>query len=133
MKKFFEDFRSFALKGNVMDMAVGVIIAAGFSAIVASFTENIINPIIGVLFQVDLSNVKVRLGGEVELGIGAFLSSIINFFLLAFVLFLIVRSVNKGMILLKKEDKAPAAAPAKSEELKTLEAILETLREQGSH
>ena len=125
-----EDFKAFALKGNVIEMAVGVIIASGFSTIVASFTENIINPIIGLLFQMDLSHVKIKLGDELELGIGAFISSIINFLLLAFVLFLIVKGVNKALGMIKKKEEAPSPAPAKSEELKTLEAILEVLQEK---
>ena len=67
MKKFMKEFKDFALKGNVMDMAVGVIIGAAFQSIVTSLTENIINPIIGLLFQVDFSQVVIHMGSVDQL------------------------------------------------------------------
>ena len=124
MKKFMEEFKAFALKGNVMDMAVGVIIATAFGAIITAFIENIINPIIGVLFQTDLSDVVIHMGA-VDLGIGAFISAIINFVLMALVLFFLVRGVNK----LKKPQEE--AAPAKSAEAVALEEILEILKKKS--
>ena len=128
MKKFFEEFKAFALKGNVMDMAIGVIIAGAFSGIVTALTENIINPIIGLLFQMDLSQVVIHMG-SVDLGIGNFISAIINFVILAFVLFTMVKAVNKMMdASKKKEEEAPAPAPEKSDELKALEEIVELLK-----
>ena len=123
MKKFMEEFKAFALKGNVMDMAIGVIIATAFGAIITSFIENIINPIIGVLFQTDLSDVVIHMGA-VDLGIGAFISAIINFVLMALVLFFLVRGVNK----MKKPQEE--AAPAKSAEAVALEEILEILKKK---
>ena len=123
MKKFMEEFKAFALKGNVMDMAIGVIIATAFGAIITAFIENIINPIIGVLFQTDLSEVVIHMGA-VDLGIGAFISAIINFVLMALVLFFLVRGVNK----LKKPQEE--AAPAKSAEAVALEEILEILKKK---
>ena len=123
MKKFMEEFKAFALKGNVMDMAIGVIIATAFGAIITAFIENIINPIIGVLFQTDLSKVVIHMGA-VDLGIGAFISAIINFVLMALVLFFLVRGVNK----LKKPQEE--AAPAKSAEAVALEEILEILKKK---
>lgn len=128
MKKFMEEFKAFALKGNVMDMAIGVIIAGAFSNIIAALTENIINPIIGLLFQMDLSQVVIHMG-SVDLGIGNFISAIINFVILAFVLFTMVKAVNKMMdASKKKEEEAPAPAPEKSDELKALEEIVELLK-----
>ena len=128
MKKFMEEFKAFALKGNVMDMAIGVIIAGAFSNIIAALTENIINPIIGLLFQMDLSQVVIHMG-SVDLGIGNFISAIINFVILAFVLFTMVKAVNKMMDATKKqEEEAPAPAPEKSDELKALEEIVELLK-----
>ena len=123
MKKFMEEFKAFALKGNVMDMAIGVIIATAFGAIITAFIENIINPIIGVLFQTDLSEVVIHMGA-VDLGIGAFISAIINFVLMALVLFFLVRGVNK----MKKPQEE--AAPAKSAEAVALEEILEILKKK---
>lgn len=128
MKKFMEEFKAFALKGNVMNMAVGVIIAGAFSNIVAALTENIINPIIGLLFQMDLSQVVIHMG-SVDLGIGNFISAIINFIILAFVLFTIVKAVNKMMALAEKpKEEEPAPEPEKSDELKALEEIVELLK-----
>ncbi len=128
MKKFMEEFKAFALKGNVMDMAIGVIIAGAFSNIITALTENIINPIIGLLFQMDLSQVVIHMG-SVDLGIGNFISAIINFVILAFVLFTMVKAVNKMMDATKKqEEEAPAPAPEKSDELKALEEIVELLK-----
>ena len=128
MKKFMEEFKAFALKGNVMDMAIGVIIAGAFSNIVTALTENIINPIIGLLFQMDLSQVVIHMG-SVDLGIGNFISAIINFIILAFVLFTIVKAVNKMMALAEKpKEEEPAPEPEKSDELKALEEIVELLK-----
>ena len=123
MKNFFEEFKAFALRGNVMDMAIGVIIGGAFQAIIKSFIDNIINPLVGVIFQVDFSSVVIHLGA-VNLMIGAFISSVINFFLLAFVLFIMVKAINK----LKKPEVKEEAAPAKSDETVLLEKILEQLK-----
>ena len=123
MKNFIEEFKAFALRGNVMDMAIGVIIGGAFQAIIKSFIDNIVNPLVGVVFQVDFSSVVIRLGA-VNLMIGAFISSVINFFLLAFVLFIMVKGINK----LKKPEVKEEAAPAKSDETVLLEKILEQLK-----
>ena len=123
MKNFIEEFKAFALRGNVMDMAIGVIIGGAFQAIIKSFIENIINPLVGLVFQVDFSNVVISLG-SVNLMIGAFISSVINFFLLAFVLFVMVKAINK----LKKPEVKEEAAPVKSDEAVLLEKILEQLK-----
>ena len=123
MKNFIEEFKAFALRGNVMDMAFGVIIGGAFQAIIKSFIENIINPLVGLIFQVDFSNVVISLG-SVNLMIGAFISSVINFFLLAFVLFVMVKAINK----LKKPEVKEEAAPVKSDEAVLLEKILEQLK-----
>ena len=123
MKNFIEEFKAFALRGNVMDMAIGVIIGGAFQAIIKSFIDNIVNPLVGVVFQVDFSTVVIHLGA-VNLMIGAFISSVINFFLLAFVLFIMVKAINK----LKKPEVKEEAAPAKSDEAVLLEKILEQLK-----
>ncbi len=102
MKKFFEDFKAFALKGNVMDMAVGVIIGGAFTGIVTSLTENFINPF---LFWIT-GGTGYRFYSWSEItGYGsAFLSSVINFIILAFVLFCMIRAINKAMTIGKKEE-----------------------------
>ena len=130
MKKFMEEFKAFALKGNVMDMAIGVIIAGAFSGIVASLTEDIINPIIGLLFNTDLSEVVIHMG-SVDLGIGKFISAIINFIILALVLFMLVKAVNKATAAAAKpEEPEPEPEPEKSDELKALEEIVDLLKNQ---
>ncbi len=130
MKKFLEEFKAFALKGNVMDMAIGVIMATAFGSIITSLTDNIISPIIGVLFQLDFNSVVIHLG-SVDLMIGAFITSIINFVLMALVLFSLVKSVNKVTSLKKKEEEAAPEEPAKSAELLELEKIAALLEEQN--
>ena len=123
MKNFIEEFKAFALRGNVMDMAIGVIIGGAFQAIIKSFIDNIVNPLVGVVFQVDFSSVVIRLGA-VNLMIGAFISSVINFILLALVLFIMVKGINK----LKKPEVKEEAAPVKSDDTVLLEKILEQLK-----
>ena len=106
MKQFLEDFKAFALKGNVMDMAVGVIIGGAFTGIVTSLTENIINPF---LFWIT-GGTGFRFYSWAQItGYGsAFLSSVVNFIILAFILFCMIRAINKAMTIgKKKEDVAP--------------------------
>ena len=128
MKNFMKEFKAFALKGNVMDMAVGVIIGGAFSAIITAFIENIINPIIGLAFQTDFSQVVIHMG-SVDLGIGAFISAVINFILMALVLFVMVKSINKVKAMNEKPAE-PAPAHANSDELVALEKIVELLSEK---
>ncbi len=105
MSKFIDEFKEFALKGNVMDMAVGVIIGAAFGNIVTSFTENLINPLIGCIGNPEVNGFVVKLIKGQELNIGAFLTSIINFLIMAFAIFLMVKAVNKLTSLRKKEEE----------------------------
>ncbi len=107
MKKFLEEFKAFALKGNVMDMAIGVIIGGAFTSIVTSLTDNIINPIIGMFGGMDLSAYKLNLFGA-ELCYGAFITSVINFIIMALVLFSLLKFVNKLTHLGQKKE-GPAA------------------------
>lgn len=131
MKKFLQEFKDFALKGNVMDMAVGVIIGAAFQGIVNSLTNDILNPLLGIAFSTDFSNVVIPLLGDGQLQVGAFISAIINFLIMAFVLFCIVKVMNRLMALgHKKEEPAPAAPKGPTQE-ELLAAILEELRSQN--
>ncbi len=108
MKKFIQEFKEFALKGNVMDMAVGVIIGAAFGSIVTAFTENIIQPLIDCIGGTEV-------GGLIQIGntgnyinYGAFISAVINFLIMALCIFLMVKAVNKlTSIGKKKEEAAP--------------------------
>lgn len=108
MKGFFKEFKEFALKGNVMDLAVGVIIGAAFGAIVTSLVDDIISPLIGLVANTDLS-AMVATVGEVEIRYGAFITAIINFIIMVFVIFCMVKAINAAMSLgKKKEEAAPA-------------------------
>lgn len=111
MKKFFDEFKKFALRGNVMDLAVGVIIGGAFQAIVNSLTKDIISPLIGLVANTDFSYL-VWMVGDVEIRYGAFITAIINFVIMAFVIFLFLKGINKLMSIgAKKEEPAAPAAP----------------------
>lgn len=125
-----KEFQSFIAKGNVMDMAVGIIIGAAFTAIVKSMVDDLLNPIIGAIFGgVDFTNYFVVLGageyasleaareaGAAAFAYGAFLTAVINFLIIAFVVFLLVKNVNKiKEAATRKEEAAPAVDPGPSE------------------
>lgn len=103
MKKFLEEFKAFALKGNVMDLAVGVIIGGAFQAIVTSLVGDIITPIIGIFASADFSNLIATINGS-EVKYGAFITAIINFIIMAFIIFCIVKALNKLAERKKKEE-----------------------------
>ena len=103
MKKFLEEFKAFALKGNVMDLAVGVIIGGAFQAIVTSLVGDIITPIIGIFASTDFSNLIATINGS-EVKYGAFITAIINFIIMAFIIFCIVKALNKLAERKKKEE-----------------------------
>lgn len=103
MKKFLEEFKAFALKGNVMDLAVGVIIGGAFQAIVTSLVGDIITPIIGIFASTDFSNLIATINGS-EVKYGAFITAIINFIIMAFIIFCIVKGLNKLTERKKKEE-----------------------------
>ncbi|MCL2513489.1 MAG: large conductance mechanosensitive channel protein MscL [Oscillospiraceae bacterium] len=102
MKKFLNEFKDFALKGNVMSLAVGVIIGAAFQGVVTSLTDNILSPIIGLFTGQNFDTLKLEVIG-ITLKYGAFITTVINFFIMAFVIFLIMRGMNKIMSIGKHE------------------------------
>ena len=122
MKKFFEDFKKFAVKGNVIDMAVAVMIGAAFGKIVTSVVEDIVMPIIGILIGgVDFTALTLELG-DATIKYGSFLQNCLNFFIIAFTMFLVIRLVSK--LPQKKKEEAP---PKKSAEEELLEKILKAV------
>ena len=127
MKNFMEEFKAFALKGNVLDMAVGVIIGAAFKAIVDSLVADIISPILGCFGGVNFTDMALVLfDGKVSIGWGNFVMAIINFIIMAFVLFNIVRTANKVSEMSKKpEEPEPEAEPEPSKE----EVLLTEIRD----
>ena len=111
---FFSEFKEFIARGNVMDMAVGIIVGAAFTSIVTSLVDDIISPIIGLIFQFDLSKLSIVINDNLSIKYGSFISAVINFLIIAFVVFCIVKSLNKvaeAAKKLKKEEPAPEAAP----------------------
>ena len=147
MKKFIEEFKAFALRGNVMDMAVGVIIGGAFATITGSLTEDVIMPLVGWLFGgVDFSSKFILLGsipdgiaatdyaalkkaGVAMIGYGAFITAVINFLILAWIIFLLVKAVNKlKEATARKEAAEAAAAPAGPTELQILMEIRDSLK-----
>jgi len=112
MKKFLNEFKDFALKGNVLNLAVGVIIGAAFQGVVNSLTENILSPIIGLLTRQNFDSLKLDVLG-ITLKYGAFITSVINFIIMAFVVFLLVRIMNQ--ILAIGHEKAKAPLPVKKQ------------------
>ena len=89
MKKFFQEFKTFAMRGNVLDMAIGVVVGAAFKAIVDSLVNDIISPVIGLFFATDFSAVVLTVRG-VDIGIGSFLNAVIHFVIVAVSLFVVV-------------------------------------------
>lgn len=125
MKSFFEEFKQFALKGNVMDLAIGVVIGTAFSNITNSLVTNIITPPLGLLLgKIDFKDLVANLGGTVEIKYGIFIQSVIDFIIIALVLFLVIRLINR-LKPKKVEDMKPAE---KSAELQVLEDIRDSLR-----
>ena len=107
MKKFIEEFKAFALRGNMMDMAVGVIIGGGFTGIVTSLTDNFINPILNLVTRAEMYTLRdlVRFASR-------FASDLLNFLILAFVLFCLIKGINK-IIALGQKKQEPAAPSTK--------------------
>ncbi|MEE4311570.1 MAG: large-conductance mechanosensitive channel protein MscL [candidate division KSB1 bacterium] len=140
-----KEFKEFAMRGNVIDMAVGIVIGAAFGTIVSSFVNDVLMPPIGLLLgNVDFSDLFVVLkegsaaapylnlaaakeAGAVTLNYGAFVNTVINFLIVAFAIFMVVKSMNK---MKKKEEEAPAAPPKPSNEEQLLSEIRDLLKAQ---
>lgn len=119
-----KEFKKFIARGNVLDLAVGVIVGGAFSSIVTSLVNNIFTPIIGLIVGgVDFSSLSITFR-DTKIMYGAFIQSVIDFLIVAFCLFIVVKAVNK--VTHKKEEKP--VKPVKSEELKTLEEIRDLLK-----
>ena len=138
-----KEFKEFALRGNVVDMAVGIIIGAAFSTIVKSLVDDIIMPPIGVITGgMDFSNMFVALNGEhydslaqarqagaPTMNFGLFINSVISFTIVAFVLFMVVKAMNQ---LRRKQEEQPATEPPPSREVELLQEIREALVKNDS-
>ena len=120
-----KEFKKFIARGNVLDLAVGVIVGGAFSSIVTSLVNNIFTPIIGlILGGVDFSNLSITFR-DTQIMYGAFIQSVIDFLIVAFCLFIVVKVVNK---VTAKKEKKEEKKDTKSAELKTLEEIRDILK-----
>ena len=126
---FIKEFKEFAMKGNVMDMAVGVIIGGAFGKIVSSLVDDVLMPAIGMLTgNVDFTQLSLKIGdGEkaAVLNYGTFIQNVIDFLIIAFCIFLIIKAMNKIM---KKKEEEPAPEPEPSNEEKLLGEIRDLLK-----
>lgn len=133
MKKFLREFKEFAMRGNVMDLAVGVIIGGAFSAITNSLINDIINPILG-MFAGDgtelVESLTFKLPGGGDLMVGSFISAVLNFIIMAFVVFCLIKGINK-ISRKKKEETPPPSPPEPSNEEKLLMEIRDLLKERS--
>lgn len=137
MKKFINEFKTFIARGNVMDMAVGVIIGGAFKAIADSLTADIIMPILGIFTsEVSFADLSVTVGGAV-ITYGNFINAILNFLIMALVVFTMIKGINTfhdkaaALAKKKKEEEAPPAPPEPSAEEKLLTEIRDLLKEQN--
>ena len=126
MNKTIEEFKAFAIKGNVVDLAVAVVIGAAFGKIVSSLVDSIIMPLIGVLLGgIDFSTMGFKIG-DAQIGYGVFIQSMVDFAIVAFVIFMVVKGINhmKG----PKEEKVPEAPKPTPEDVLLLREIRDALR-----
>lgn len=136
MSKFWNDFKAFAMRGNVIDMAVGVIIGGAFGKIVTSLVNDIIMPVVGLATGgVNFTDSRLLLHAaeeegaqEVWLNWGVFIQNIVDFLIIAFCIFTAIRILNRFK---KKEEEAPAAPPAPTKEEELLTEIRDLLKQQA--
>jgi len=126
MKSFFAEFKAFALRGNVLDLAIGVVIGTAFNSIITSLVTNVMTPPFGLLLgQINFKDLIFPLGGSVKIEYGLFLQACITFLITAFALFLFVRFLNR--IIQKERHKEPQPEENKSPEVVLLEEIRDAL------
>ena len=133
--KLFDEFKAFVMRGNVVDLAVGVIIGAAFGKIVTSLVNDIFMPIIGMIIgNVDFSSLEIKLGEPVEgaeqaaIRYGAFIQEIVNFLIIALCVFVAIKVINK---LQKKKEEAPAPAPEPTKEEVLLTEVRDALNKMA--
>lgn len=128
-KGFIAEFKKFIARGNVLDLAVGVIIGGAFSAITNSLVNDIINPILGIFAGGNdaLTGLSISVPGGGAIQLGSFINAVLNFLIMAFVIFCLVKAMNR---LYRKKEETPAAPPAPSNEEKLLTEIRDLLKAQ---
>ena len=126
MKKFFKEFKDFASKGNVVELAIAVVIGAAFGKIVTSLVDDIIMPLFGTLVGKNFASLTVEINGS-YIAYGAFIQAIVDFIIIAFCVFLFTKLINK----FKKKEEKKAETPKKSDEVLLLEEIRDLLKKQN--
>ena len=125
MKQFFKEFEEFAVKGNALQLAIGVVIGAAFNQVTTTLANNILTPPIGYLMGgVEFSKLTISLGGNAAIGYGLFLQAILNFLVIALALFLLVKAINR---LVRKHEQAAEPPKIESAELQVLKEIRDEL------
>jgi large conductance mechanosensitive channel len=130
-----KEFKDFAMKGNLVDIAVAFVMGAAFNKVVASFTGGIVSPLVGLIFKSDFKDLKFVINegtlndagekvGEVAVLYGDFLTSLIDFIIVAFVMFMVIKGINK----MKKKEAAAPAAPSGPSEIDLLKEIRDALK-----
>ncbi len=128
MKKFLEEFKSFAMRGNVMDLAVGVIVGGAFGSITTSLIDDIIMPVVGIFVsESSFADLSLEVGGVV-ITYGNFIQAVLNFLIMAFVVFCMVKAINK--LHRTEPEAAPPPPPAPSKEEQLLTEIRDLLKEK---
>ncbi len=131
MKKFIKEFKEFALKGNVIDMAVGVIIGSAFSKIVSSLVADVFTPLIGIVIGGKRFEGLALKIGEASINYGMFIQNVVDFFIMAICVFVFVKFVSAIRKRYEKPVEVVAEEPKKSDETVLLEQILEELKKKG--
>lgn len=131
MKAFFEEFKKFIARGNVLDLAVAVIMGGAFGKIVTSLVNDILMPLIGTIIGQNFSSLSVTVNGSI-ITYGVFIQNIIDFLIIAFCVFTLTKIVNKLTQKKEKEKEAPKP-PTKSDDIKLLEEIRDLLKKQKSN
>ncbi|MBR3661246.1 MAG: large-conductance mechanosensitive channel protein MscL [Bacilli bacterium] len=130
MKKFFEEFKTFISKGNVIDLAVAVVIGNAFNAIVSSLVNDIIMPLVGLIIGgIDFSDIKLTLG-EASIMFGKFIQNVVDFLIVALTIFVVVKAFNKLQEKTKKKEDKKEEAPKKADDVILLEEIRDLLKKQ---
>ena len=125
-----KEFKEFAMRGNVMDMAVGVIIGAAFGKIVSSLVDDVLMPLVGMIVgKVDFSALSAKVG-DAELFYGRFIQNVVDFLIVAFCIFLVLKGINKMSNLRKKEEEEAPAAPAGPTQEELLAEIRDLLKQK---
>ena len=131
MKKFLGEFRTFIAKGNVIDLAVAVVIGNAFNAIVSSLVNDVIMPFVGLLIGgIDFSDIKVTLG-DANIMFGKFIQNIVDFLIVAFTIFIVVKAFNKLQEKAKKKEAKEEEVAKKADDILLLEEIRDLLKKQN--